>query len=169
MESDRSQWQELVLDWADIENFKPMRHTPMPPCMREFRTPKDFKEKVLDPHRHSLPDKPDWKGRNSWQSEAERSDKSPAIEFAEWRESATHIEAENAGKLLGLCNAVMAATELKDRQPSEQTNEMALRFIRKLLEYYGAIDMPKAHCERRDWATAKMKRFDVLPKEWRGL
>lgn len=90
-------------------------------------------------------------------------------DFGNWRVAATGIESDNAGRLMALAWCAQEAARLNTRRPSPQCEALAATFIRALLEWYRASDMPDNALDRREWARKKTKDLGAMPMDYRRL
>ena len=101
--------------------------------------------------------------------ELEPHGKSMVRDFGEWRHTVTRIESDNAGRLMALCWLAQQAARLNTRRPSPQCEVLAATFVRALLEWYRASDMPDNALDRREWARKKTRDLGAMPMEYRRL
>ena len=89
--------------------------------------------------------------------------------YGAWQEQVTWAESENCSRVIGLVWLVETAEGIAERRQNADVRMMGALFRKELREAYRVEEWPADYHERRQWAQRVTRRYDAMPREWRGL
>lgn len=89
--------------------------------------------------------------------------------YGNWQADVTWAECENAARLLGLVWCASTAEGIGERRQNADVRMMGVLFRKALRDWYRVDSWPDTYEARRLWAQQKTRRYDAMPRDWRGL
>lgn len=89
--------------------------------------------------------------------------------YGTWQEQVTWAEAENCSRLIGLVWCAKTADAIAERRGNSDVRMMGVIFRKSLRDWFRVDSWPEEYAELRLWAQQKTRRYDAMPRDWRGL
>lgn len=145
VDGDIAWWQHCVDVVNTLDAYRPERFAPSPPPLNSF-----YDDLV------ALSD------------EIMRPNEQVRSAFGKWRAHVTEIEAINARRLEVLADVARRLREMRERAVDvRQVDDLTRTVMGFIYAHYRTV--PPENAKLRLWCQRAMRRFDLLPKEWREL
>lgn len=147
-------WQHVVRLFGALDSYRPARCSECPLMLRTFYTNLEALAEACLPDKH---------GKYGATAQA----------FGQWRAHVTEVEAENARRLELVADAVARLREMRERTAERPPDLVLLDdMVRDLSQFIYAqyrVVPPAEQSKLRLWCQRQTRRYDLLPREWRGL